>query len=233
MPGISARRMYIRFVKFVLGAYFHLYHHLKIEGAEHIPDHGPLFAAINHVSLLEPFALGIAMVERGVYPGIDIWTVAKKELFSNRLLAGFFRTIGFFPIDRERTDMAAMRTMLVLLKQNKMIAVAPEGTRSLTGQLQTFQPVLAKIAVTRRIPILPVGAFGAEQAMPVGSLFPRPIPITLRFGPVFELSEFYDRPLTEEQVAQAACVMRAHVAELLPEWMRELPAPIIRAERER
>ena len=27
----------------------------------------------------------------------------------------------------------------------------------------------------------------------------------------------------EEQVAQAACVMRAHVAELLPGWMRELP----------
>ncbi|MGE5265118.1 MAG: hypothetical protein ACM3S0_17190, partial [Acidobacteriota bacterium] len=96
-----------------------------------------------------------------------------------------------------------------------------------------FQPVLAKIAVTRRIPILPVGAFGAEQAMPVGSLFPRPVPIVLRFGPIFELSEFYDRPLTEEQVAQAACVMRAHVAELLPEWMRELPTPLRRAERER
>jgi 1-acyl-sn-glycerol-3-phosphate acyltransferase len=96
--------------------------------------------------------------------------------------------------------------------------------------LQEFQPVLAKIAVSRHIPILPVAASGAERAMPVGSPFPRPIPITLRFGPVFELSEFYDRPLTEEQVAQAACVMRAHVAELLPEWMRELPPHSPRAE---
>lgn len=223
MPGISARRMYIRFVKSVFGAYFHFYHHLRIEGTEYIPDHGPLFATINHVSFLEPFALGIAMVERGVYPGIDIWTVAKKELFESPPLASFFRTIGFFPIDREHSDMPAMRTMLNFLRQNKMIAVAPEGTRSPTGQLQEFQPVLAKIAVSRHIPILPVAASGAERAMPVGSPIPRPIPITLRFGPVFELSEFYDRPLTEEQVARAACVMRAHVAELLPEWMRELP----------
>jgi 1-acyl-sn-glycerol-3-phosphate acyltransferase len=69
--------MYIKFVKSIVGVYFHLYHHLRIEGAEYIPEHGPLFATINHVSLLEPFALGIAMVERGIYPSIDIWTVAK------------------------------------------------------------------------------------------------------------------------------------------------------------
>ena len=97
MPGISARRMYIRFVKSVFGAYFHFYHHLRIEGTEYIPDHGPLFATINHVSFLEPFALGIAMVERGVYPGIDIWTVAKKELFESPPLASFSERSVFSP----------------------------------------------------------------------------------------------------------------------------------------
>lgn len=218
-------QIYIRFVAAVFALYFKLYHRLKIEGAENIPRQGPLFILINHISFLEPFALGVGLVSQGVLPGGHVWTVAKKELFALAPLAWFCRSIGFFPIDRERTDMAAMRTMLTVLKENQMIAMAPEGTRSPTGQLQPFQPVVAKIAIARRIPILPVGAFGAEKAMPVGAKFPRRYPITLRFGPVFELSEFYALEMTDEQADRASWVMRAHVAELLPEWMRAVPPP--------
>jgi 1-acyl-sn-glycerol-3-phosphate acyltransferase len=130
-----------------------------------------------------------------------------------------------FPIDRERFDMVAMRTLLNVLRDNKMIAIAPEGTRSPTGKLQAFQPVVAKIAITRRVPILPAAAIGSEQALPVGAKFPHPKPITIRFGPIFELSEFYNIELTDEIADRASWVMRAHVAELLPEWMREVPPP--------
>lgn len=180
---------------------------------------------INHVSLLEPFALGLPLIDAGILPSINIWTVAKKELFKHRPIAWFLSSIGLFPIDRDQTDMAAMRTILDVFRKNGMLAVAPEGTRSPTGQLQEFQGVLAKIAVSRRIPILPCGARGSEKALPVGSRIPRPVPITLRFGPVFELSEFYGKHLSDEDVERAAWVMREHVAELLPEWMRELPHP--------
>jgi 1-acyl-sn-glycerol-3-phosphate acyltransferase len=226
MPTASySRRIYLRFVTFCFGTYFHVYHRLKIEGAENIPPHGPLFVLINHVSLLEPFALGIGVMSREIFPGIDIFTVAKKELFKAAPIAWFLSSIGMFPIDRERTDLAAMRTMLTYLKESKMIAMAPEGARSPTGQLQAFQPVVAKIAVSRHIPILPVGASGAECALPVGAKIPRAHPITVRFGPVFELSEFYNTNLTDERADQASWVMREHVAALLPEWMRELPPP--------
>ncbi len=221
----SLYAFYLRCVTFCFAVYFRLYHRLRIEGAEHIPAQGPLFILINHVSLLEPFALGVALVDHDVLPGIQVWTVAKKELFKFAPLAGFFKSIGFFPIDRERSDMSAMRTMMTGLKQNKMIALAPEGTRSPTGQLQAFQPVVAKIAIARRVPILPVGAFGVEKALPVGTRIPRAYPITIRFGPVFELSEFYDVNMTDEQIDRASWAMRAHVAELLPEWMRTVPPP--------
>jgi 1-acyl-sn-glycerol-3-phosphate acyltransferase len=226
MPQASmSRRFYLQFVTFWFATYFRFYHRLKIEGVEHIPAQGPLFILINHVSLLEPFALGVGVVNQGILPGVDVFTVAKKELFAFAPVAGFLSSIGFFPIDRERTDMGAMRTMLTVLKQNKMIAMAPEGTRSPTGQLQLFQPVVAKIAISRRVPILPVGAFGMEKALPVGAKMPRRVPITLRFGPVFELSEFYKVEMTDELADRASWVMRAHIAELLPEWMRAVPPP--------
>lgn len=220
-----SHRIYIKFISTLFAIYFRLYHRLKIEGMENIPHQGPLFILINHISLLEPFALGVALVKHGLVPGEHVWTVAKKELFAFAPMAWFLRSIGMFPIDRERTDMGAMRTMLTVLKENKMIAMAPEGTRSPTSQLQAFQPVVAKIAISRRIPILPVGAFGAEKALPIGTKFPRPHPITLRFGPVFELSEFYNTDLTDEQADRASWVMRAHIANLLPDWMREVPPP--------
>ncbi len=225
MNRTPRHRIYIRLVAALFAIYLRGYHRLHIEGAENIPRHGPLFILINHISLLEPFALGVALVKQGLVPGEHVWTVAKKELFVSAPMAWFLKSIGMFPIDREHTDIGAMRTMLTILKENKMIAMAPEGTRSPTGQLQAFQPVVAKIAISRRIPILPVGAFGAEKALPVGAKFPRPHSITLRFGQVFELSEFYNAVLTDERADRASWVMRAHIAELLPEWMREVPPP--------
>ena len=218
-----SRRLYIQFVKTTLKTYYRIYHTLNIQGTENIPDHGPLFITINHISLLEPFVLGIALVDRGLIPGADVWTVAKKELFAVAPLAWFLKSIGMFPIDREHTDMRAMRTILNLLRDCKMIAIAPEGTRSPTGRLQLFQPVVGKLAVSRRVPILPVAATGSERALPVGAKFPHPHPITLRFGPVYELCEFYNLELTDEQCDRAAWVMRAHVAELLPVELRAVP----------
>lgn len=219
------RRIYIEIVKDLFGAYYKLYHHLRVEGAEYIRAQGPLFITINHISVLEPFALGVALVDRGALPGVHFWTVSKKELFQFPPFATFLSSLGMFPIDRERFDMTAMRTLLNVLREDKIIAIAPEGTRSPTGRLQAFQPVVAKIAITRRVPILPVGASGSEKAMPIGAKFPRPQPMTIRFGPIFELSEFYGDVLTDELADRASWVMRAHVAELLPEWMREVPLP--------
>jgi 1-acyl-sn-glycerol-3-phosphate acyltransferase len=226
MSNVSLRRrIYTGIVKDLFGVYYKLYHRLRVEGAEHIRAQGPMFIIINHISALEPFALGVALADRGVFPGIHFWTVSKKELFQFPPFAAFISSLGMFPIDRERFDMAAMRTLLNILRENKIVAMAPEGTRSPTGKLQAFQPVVAKIAITRRVPILPVGAIGSERAMPLGAKFPRPHPITIRFGPIFELSEFYGVPLTDEVADRASWVMRAHVAALLPEWMRELPPP--------
>jgi 1-acyl-sn-glycerol-3-phosphate acyltransferase len=226
MSAISLRRrVYTKTVANLFGVYYRLYHHLRVQGAEHIRAHGPLFIVINHISALEPFALGVALADHGALPGVHYWTVSKKELFQFPLVAAFFGSLGMFPIDRARFDMVAMRTLLNVLRDDKIIAMAPEGTRSPTGKLQAFQPVVAKIAITRRVPILPVAAIGSEQAMPVGAKFPHPKPITIRFGPIFELSEFYNVELTDQVVDRASWVMRAHVAELLPEWMRDVPPP--------
>lgn len=205
------------------GIYLSLYHRWRRQGRENIPRAGPLLIIINHISAMDVLSLGVALVLEGIRPGVDFYTVAKREVFDNPLLARLVPLVGMFPLDRGHIDLHAMRVIFTLFKQGKMLALAPEGTRSPTGQLQLFQPAVAKLAITRRVPILPIGVSGTERAIPLGARIPRPAPISIRFGPVFELSDYYGQELSPEVVERAAWEMRDHVAALLPEWMRELP----------
>lgn len=213
------------FLLALLGAlYFRVYHRWRREGLENVPGHGPLIVIINHLSMLDVLALGVALTRRGLFPGTHLFTVAKRELFRYPILSFLLPLIGMFPLDRGRIDLHAMRAIISVFRESKMLGIAPEGARSATGRLQLFQPVVAKIAISRRVPILPVGVIGTDCAAPIGIKIPNPVPISLHFGPVFELSEYYDRELTPEVLDDAAWQMRAHVAELLPEWMRVLPS---------
>lgn len=208
-----------RFVFWLIHAYFDW----KVVGRENIPMTGPLLLTINHLSVFDLPTLGSVMIQAGWQPGVNMFTMAKNEVFEKRGLPWFAAQLGMFPVHRNQMDVNAMRTILYIFKRGSALGIAPEGTRSPTGHLQLFQPSVAKIAIQKKIPILPIGLVGMEQVMPIGSKFPRRVPIEIHFAPPYELSEYYDKPLTPELLERAAWEMRAKIAELLPEWMRELP----------
>jgi 1-acyl-sn-glycerol-3-phosphate acyltransferase len=202
---------------------FSVFYRWKIVGEEHIPKTGPLIVTINHLSAFDLPTLGTVMVNAGWQPGVNMFTISKQELFEKPLLPKLMAQLGMFPVHRNQSDINAMRTILAIFKRGALLGIAPEGTRSPTGHLQLFQPGVAKIAIQKQIPILPVGLVGMEKVMPIGSRLPHRVPIEIHFGPVYELSEYYKRDLTPEVLERAAWDMRTRVAALLPEWMRELP----------
>ncbi|TAH52188.1 MAG: 1-acyl-sn-glycerol-3-phosphate acyltransferase [Chloroflexota bacterium] len=208
-----------RFVFWLIDSYFDW----KVVGLEQIPTTGPLLITINHLSVFDLPTLGSVMIKAGWQPGVNMFTIAKKEVFEKPVLPYFAGQLGLFPVHRNTLDVNAMRTILYIFKRGGALGIAPEGTRSPTGHLQLFQPSVAKIAIQKKIPILPIGLVGMEQVMPIGSKFPRRVPIEIHFGPLYELSEYYDKALTPDELERAAWDMRAHIAALLPEWMRELP----------
>lgn len=202
---------------------FGWYFPMRIFGMENIPTVGPLLVISNHLSVMDIPTVGAILVRRGWHPGVNMFAIAKQELFHNRLIGWAAAQMGMFPIYRNQVDLNAMRTMLTILRRGYLLGIAPEGTRSPTGHLQLFQPGVAKIVIQKRVPMLPIGIAGVDKVMPIGSIFPRRVPVTLRVGRVFELSEYYEQELPPEGLERAAWDMRARVAELLPEWMRELP----------
>jgi 1-acyl-sn-glycerol-3-phosphate acyltransferase len=88
---------------------------------------------------------------------------AKVETWDNpglRLLADLW---GAIPLRRGQADMAALRQALKALEAGRILAVAPEGTRSGHGRLQPGHPGVVFLALRSGAPLLPVVFYGGER----------------------------------------------------------------------
>lgn len=61
--------------------------------------------------------------------------------------------------------------------------VFAEGTRSRDGRLMPFKKGPFVLAIVAQVPVIPVAILGSYEALPKGSIRPRPVPITVRVGP--------------------------------------------------
>src|SRR5574341_1284791 len=87
---------------------------LENEGAEHVPEAGPVILAPNHVSYVDPVLMAIS-VRRPIY------SMAKKELFRNRAAAWFLHGLQGFPVSRERVDPSSLKYTLWLLAAGHVV----------------------------------------------------------------------------------------------------------------
>ncbi|MBN1247434.1 MAG: 1-acyl-sn-glycerol-3-phosphate acyltransferase [Anaerolineae bacterium] len=67
------------------------------------------------------------------------------------------------PLHRGEADATAFREALRALKAGRIVAVAPEGTRSGHGRLQRGLPGIALLALLSGAPIMPIAHYGGEQ----------------------------------------------------------------------
>jgi 1-acyl-sn-glycerol-3-phosphate acyltransferase len=89
--------------------------------------------------------------------------IAKAETWDNPISAWLFDLWGAIPLRRGEADTKALRLGLEALEQGKILAVAPEGTRSGHGRLQRGQPGVVLLALRSGAPLLPMVFFGAED----------------------------------------------------------------------
>jgi 1-acyl-sn-glycerol-3-phosphate acyltransferase len=98
--------------------------------------------------------------------------------------------LGFFPVDRDILDLTVVRTMFRILRSGRGVGIAPEGTRSPTGEVQQFKSGFVKLALKTDAPIFPIGIEGAHEALPRGAVIPRPKKIVVRFGGLIDLKSY-------------------------------------------
>ena len=143
---------------------------LNVEGTENIPKDGPLVIASNHLSLLDPPVIGVAATRK-------VHFMAKQELFVP-ILGDIYKALGAFPVRRGGADRAAIKHGIDILKDNKVLAIFPEGTRSKTGKLGKAEPGALMMASTAMATIVPCCVMGTDYRRQ-GRIWPK---VTVRFG---------------------------------------------------
>ncbi len=130
---------------------------LRVTGRNNLLS-GPQILAANHVSNFDPLIVGMAAAR-------EIHFLAKEELFkASRMFAWLIRTWNAWPVRRGGADSAALKQCSWLLRRGKTIVLFPEGTRSRTGELQEFQPGIGFLALSNRVPVIPVCLTGVDRS---------------------------------------------------------------------
>jgi len=186
------------------------YVRLKVEGLENVPDEGAFIVITNHISGLDPFLIGIP-IDRGIY------CLAKIELYQNAMLTWILNSLGLIPLDRDSSDISAMRIVLRLLRNGEAVGLSPEGTRSPTGEMLPFTDGATKLALHARVAIVPVAIYGTRELMPPGTYGFKPGRVYLKIGKPFELSDSYGKPITPELLQENTAILYDRVAELYEE----------------
>lgn len=124
---------------------------------ERVPRRGPLILAANHINFLE-----VPLVYTHLQPR-PITGFAKAETWDNPLMAYLFNLWDGIPLRRGESDVRAYHQALQALKAGKIVAVAPEGTRSGSGRLRRGHPGIVTLALRSRAPILPMVYYGGES----------------------------------------------------------------------
>ena len=170
---------------------------LRVTGLEHIPRQGPALVVGNHVGTVDPVLLGVS-IQR-----LDVYYMAKSELFRNPLLGWLFRRCHTFPVIRDSPDRGALRRALTVLGGGHVLLLYPEGTRSEGGEAGRPHAGAGFIARHARVPIIPVGSWGSQRVLPRGGRLPRRAPVRLTVGEPFTLPAAgpSGRPLSNQEAA--------------------------------
>jgi putative phosphoserine phosphatase/1-acylglycerol-3-phosphate O-acyltransferase len=149
----------------------------EIAGVEHLDSVRPAIFTFNHQSYLDTVVM--AHLVRHDFVGF-----CKQEVASNRILGPLLRAHGTIFVDRDRADQSLCFTQArEALRNGKSLVIAPEGTRSATGELLEFKQGAFFMARKLGVPIIPVVLHNVSDALPKGKLLVRPATIQVTVMP--------------------------------------------------
>lgn len=142
---------------------------MKITGRDNIPNDRGVLLCSNHIHNLDPPLVGAFLKRETRY-------MAKAELFEAPVLKHLLPKLGAFPIRRGTSDRQALRTGLNLLKQNELVGVFPEGTRSKTGELGEGHTGVGFFALRSEADVIPCAVIGSYKLFkPLKIVYGKPL----------------------------------------------------------
>jgi 1-acyl-sn-glycerol-3-phosphate acyltransferase len=134
---------------------------LHVTGREHAQPGQSYVLMSNHQSLYD-----VPVVYQSLQRRIRM--VAKKELFRVPIWGRAMRGAGFICLDRQNRERSrqTLQASADVLRGGTSIWIAPEGTRSRSGELGPFRKGGFHLALQSGCPILPLSISGTRAVLP-------------------------------------------------------------------
>ncbi len=203
------------FFHFGMSALCDINFRIAVSGVENLPRRGGFIVAANHASLLDPPIVG-AQVPR------QMAAFARKTLWKGGIISWWLDIVGVIPVDRDGgSDVGAIRRVLQTLKQEKGIVLFPEGTRTLSGQLQRAKAGVGLMACRTGVPVVPARVFGTFEACGRYGPLRLGTPVSVVFGRPLLAADYDDQSEGKDRYQHASERIMSAIAAL------ELPRPTV------
>ena len=183
----------------------------EINGIENLPKKGAAIIAANHASYIDHLMIAgyiISHLNRKAH------FLAKKEHFDNFIKKAWHNYSGAIPVDREKGDNKALNLAAKALKEGEVIAIHPEGTRTLTGKLQKAKTGVARLALISKSPVIPIGLIGTFEILPKGKYIPRFKKAVINIGKPMHFPEYYNKKINKRMLREVTTRIMREISKL-------------------
>src|SRR6266496_2276368 len=201
----------------------------KYEGQTNIPYHTNFIVAANHSSHLDMGLVKMALADAGR----DLVALAAADyFFDTRYKRAYMENFtNLVPMERTGSLRQSLRHARSFLDRGFNALIFPEGTRSMSGQMADFKPVIGYLALASRVGILPIYLEGTYEAFPKGSTILKGRDVSARIGrflPAEELEEMTKGMARSEAYRLIAEYVRNEVVNLRDRTRTSFDAKAIR-----
>ncbi len=175
----------------------HICARIQVSGLDNLrPLKSPVIFASNHQSHLDTAVVLAALPRRWrhvIAPAMwkeffDAHFHPERHSFGQRLtnsLNFYLATLLFnaFPLPQEEAGVReTVRHIGELVSDGWSVLIFPEGERTITGEIKTFQAGIGMVGARMRVPVVPVRLRGVDRVLPRGSRMIHPGPVQVTFG---------------------------------------------------
>lgn len=199
------------FLRWLVRIIFNTIAHVEVTGYENLPTQGSFVIATNHLGIMDA-PMAFYALDRW-----DMFVLIGEKWEKVAVFRWLGRYFNFIFIDRHNPDIKTLRKVIDLMKEDNILVIAPEGTRSPVGAMIEAKPGVSYLATKLNRPIVPGGLAGTEDKVLFGNLKRlKRTRVNIIIGPTFTLpplpKEGRDKAL-KEYTDEIMC----RIAALLPE----------------
>jgi putative phosphoserine phosphatase/1-acylglycerol-3-phosphate O-acyltransferase len=197
---------------------------LVVRGEENLWSHRPAVFVFNHQSKAD-VVIGAKLLRR------DMAGIGKQEIRKMPVIGKVLEMGGVVMIDRKNASSAieAMQPLVEAMREEgRSVALAPEGTRSVSPNLGPFKKGAFHLAMQAGVPMVPVVIHNAGDVAPKGDFVFRPATVEVDVLPPVDTSDWTPETI-DEHVREVRNMFLRTLGQ--PEEPAPAPAPAKRAPR--